>query len=259
MELTFNKNIVDNYKSNTQKARIITETWMVENMYCPICGNPSIEHFRANKPVADFFCPCCNSEYELKSSKRKKESFQRIIPNGAYSTLIKRIESFNNPHLFVMAHYGSNVHNLIMIPNFFFIPDIVIKRPPLGENARRHGWEGSNINLGMIPDFAKIPIIKNLEIIPIHKVLSQYNHLNDLQFKSLDARGWIIDTMRCLEKIPGKEFKLEDVYKFETELKQKYPNNNFIKEKLRQQLQILRNKGIIEFISRGCYKKVIHE
>ena len=33
-------------------------------------------------------------------------------------------------------------------------------------------------------------------------------------------------------------------------------NNNFIKDKISQQLQLLRDKGIIEFVGRGNYKKV---
>ena len=32
-------------------------------------------------------------------------------------------------------------------------------------------------------------------------------------------------------------------------------NNNFIKDKIRQQLQVLRDKGMIDFMSRGKYKK----
>lgn len=46
------------------------------------------------------------------------------------------------------------------------------------------------------------------------------------------------------------------MYAFEDKLKIKYPNNNFIKDKIRQQLQILRDKGIIEFTGRGIYKKL---
>jgi type II restriction enzyme len=43
---------------------------------------------------------------------------------------------------------------------------------------------------------------------------------------------------------------------FENHFKEKYPNNNFIKDKIRQQLQQLRDKGIIEFIGNGKYKKM---
>ena len=46
------------------------------------------------------------------------------------------------------------------------------------------------------------------------------------------------------------------MYSFEKYLKEKYPNNNFIKDKIRQQLQFLRDKGLIEFKSRGTYKKI---
>ena len=69
-------------------------------------------------------------------------------------------------------------------------------------------------------------------------------------------KGWIIDIMNCIDNIDSDTFKLSDVYKFESQLKLKYPNNNFIKDKIRQQLQFLRDKGIIEFKSRGTYKKI---
>ncbi|MEZ4900588.1 MAG: hypothetical protein R2822_01915 [Spirosomataceae bacterium] len=73
--------------------------------------------------------------------------------------------------------------------------------------------------------------------------------------KSNDERGWILDIMNCIDLIPNEKFTLNDIYKFENTLKMKHPQNNFIKDKIRQQLQLLRDKGIIEFISRGCYKK----
>jgi type II restriction enzyme len=65
--------------------------------------------------------------------------------------------------------------------------------------------------------------------------------------------------MLCVDSIPKDVFNLDDVYKFEKKLKLKYPNNNFIKDKIRQQLQLLRDKGIIEFMSRGNYKKLKNE
>ena len=45
-------------------------------------------------------------------------------------------------------------------------------------------------------------------------------------------------------------------YKFEKSLQQSYPNNRFIKEKIRQQLQVLRNRGLIKFLGRGNYQKI---
>jgi len=48
--------------------------------------------------------------------------------------------------------------------------------------------------------------------------------------------------MKCIEKLNKKDFTLQEMYNFEAILKQKYPNNNFIKDKIRQQLQFLRDK-----------------
>jgi type II restriction enzyme len=50
------------------------------------------------------------------------------------------------------------------------------------------------------------------------------------------------------------EFDLSDVYAFEDELRVLYPNNNHIKQKIRQQLQVLRNQGYLDFTSRGHYR-----
>lgn len=46
------------------------------------------------------------------------------------------------------------------------------------------------------------------------------------------------------------------MYAFAEELKIKHPNNNNIEAKIRQQLQLLRDKGFVDFSSRGNYKKL---
>jgi type II restriction enzyme len=63
--------------------------------------------------------------------------------------------------------------------------------------------------------------------------------------------------MNCIDRIGKKEFSLDEMYNFEKELKIKHLENNFIKDKLRQQLQVLRDKGYLEFIARGKYKLAI--
>lgn len=60
--------------------------------------------------------------------------------------------------------------------------------------------------------------------------------------------------MRCVEKIGKNEFTLEDVYRFENELSILHPENKHIRDKIRQQLQILRDKGYLDFVSRGYYR-----
>jgi type II restriction enzyme len=58
----------------------------------------------------------------------------------------------------------------------------------------------------------------------------------------------------CVEKIKNKEFSLDEVYAFEEVLKAKHPANNNVRAKIRQQLQYLRDKGVIEFLGRGRYR-----
>jgi type II restriction enzyme len=44
------------------------------------------------------------------------------------------------------------------------------------------------------------------------------------------------------------------VYSFERELAAIYPGNHNIRAKVRQQLQVLRNAGFIEFLGNGSYR-----
>ena len=71
--------------------------------------------------------------------------------------------------------------------------------------------------------------------------------------KEAVAKGWLLDVMTCIDKIGKHEFFLDDMYKFESELKLLHPENRHIKDKIRQQLQFLRDKGYLDFISRGHY------
>ena len=64
-----------------------------------------------------------------------------------------------------------------------------------------------------------------------------------------------MDTLHLVERL-DETFTLNQMYAFVEELKQKHPDNNHIFDKIRQQLQFLRDKGIIEFKGRGIYKKI---
>ena len=61
------------------------------------------------------------------------------------------------------------------------------------------------------------------------------------------------DELRGLDR--EKEFSLSEVYAFEDRLRAIYPNNRFVRQKIRQQLQVLRDHGYLDFVSPGNYRK----
>ena len=256
MDLYFDQDIAKEYTSRSQAARVLTEEWAKVNMYCPRCGNPRLTHFENNRKVADFYCDECKNEYELKS---KRGPIGRKIADGAYETFIQRITSNNNPDFFVLSYDSDNlcVDNLCIVPKHFFTPAIVEKRKPLSSNARRAGWIGCNILFDEVPQQGKISIIQDRVIVKKDTVIANVDQSSRLATSNVDARGWLLDILNCINRIPSEVFSLEDVYRFDAELKIRHPQNNNIHPKIRQQLQVLRNKGYLEFIERGLYRKKV--
>lgn len=255
MDLQMDVALTREYHSAAQQVRVITEDWVNKNVYCPYCGNMRVEHYENNKPVADFYCAKCEEDYELKS---KKEDWGKKIVDGEYQTMISRIMSLHNPNFFFMR-YDKNayrVKDLFMVPRYFFSPEIIEKRKPLSPNARRAGWTGCNILIRRIPPEGRIAIIENEIETPVEDVIAKVNKTGFIKKYKLDARGWILDVLNCINMIDSAKFSLDQVYQFELYLSQKHPENHHIKDKIRQQLQVLRDKGIIEFNGRGVYTKV---
>lgn len=253
MNLQFDIKLANKYNSNSQIARVLTENWVLNNSYCPSCGELPLNEFENNRPVADFYCKKCNEEFELKSKKGKLST---IINDGAYESMIKRITSDTNPNFFFLTYDKNTVNNFLVIPKQFFTPEIIIKRKPLSITAKRAGWVGCNIDISKVPESGRIFIVENSKIIEQEKVQIKLKSTGFLRSKSLEARGWILDILNCVEEIKKQSFTLDELYAFENKLKIKYPNNNHIKDKIRQQLQFLRDKGLIEFNGRGNYKKI---
>ncbi len=257
MNLFLNLKLAERYSNKSQIVRIVTENWVLDNSYCPRCGDKPLNEFENNRPVADFYCKNCLEEFELKS---KRGNFPNKITYGVFSTMIERINSENNPNFFFLTYFPNwTIDNFLIIPKQFITEELIIKRPPLSPHARRAGWVGCNINISKLAEAGKVYLIKNSKVIDPEIVKLNFNRTLFLRQKSKDFKGWILDIMRCIDEIKTNVFKLEDVYKFEDKLKLKHPNNKFIKDKIRQQLQFLRDKGIIEFVGRGKYKKVKHE
>src|ERR1700690_4006989 len=144
MELRLPAEVGEGYSSSSQRIRVLTEYWVNRSAFCPNCGSV-LNRFDNNKPVADFYCQNCAEEYELKS---KNGVLGKKIVDGAYSTMIERLTSDNNPNFFFLTYEKSTleIRNFLTIPKYFFIPSIIEKRKALNATARRAGWIGCNID-----------------------------------------------------------------------------------------------------------------
>jgi len=254
MDLLFNSKLADEYTSSSQKTRVLTEDWVDRQAYCPNCGYSNIDKYVNNKPVADFFCSNCKEDYELKS---KKDFIGTKIVDGAYRTMIERLQSTNNPNFFLLNYdlHDFSVLNFLVIPKHFFVPDIIEERAALSQTARRAGWIGCNILLQSIPQTGKIFFVKNKQIEPKENVIANWQKTLFLrEEKEISAKGWLLDIMRCVDTLGKKEFTLNEIYYFESELSRLHPKNRHIKDKIRQQLQFLRDKGYLDFVTRGSYR-----
>jgi type II restriction enzyme len=171
MKLSFNTKLAEGYSSNSQIARILTENWVLNNAYCPSCGDLPLNGFENNRPVADFYCKKCSEEFELKSKSGK---ISNTITDGAYSTMIERINSENIPNFFFLTYTKNwSVSDFLIIPKQFFTEEIIIKRPPLSSTARRAGWVGCNIDISKVAESGKVFLVRNTEIID-RKVVNQF-------------------------------------------------------------------------------------
>ena len=253
MKLTLPFEVAQNYSNPSQQIRVMTEYWVSSSIFCPNCGN-QLSDFENNAPVADFYCKACREEYELKS---KGGAIGKKIVDGAYGTMIKRLSSNNNPNFFFLTYDRETfrVKDFLTIPKYFFIESIIEKRKSLAPTARRAGWVGCNIVIHSIPEFGKIFYVRKGVKKSKDEILSKWSKTNFVKTTSdLDAKGWLFDVLLCIDQLKKREFSLDDVYAFEPILKAKHPSNNNVKAKIRQQLQFLRNKGILEFKGSGQYK-----
>lgn len=241
------------YSSGSQNARAWTERWVKDWIYCPNCGSPKINQFPANQPVADFVCPSCAEEFELKS---QKTAFGMKVVDGAFRTMCERLAASNNPNLLLLNYDLANlsVKNAFIVPKHFFVREIIEERNPLAATARRAGWVGCNILLSQIPPSGKIFFVRDGQPQAKEAVLAEWKRTLFLRDEGIEARGWLVEVMKCVESIGKREFDLDDVYVFEAQLSELYPNNRHVRQKIRQQLQVLRDHGYLDFVSRGYYR-----
>ncbi len=255
VDLFLDSTLALGFTSRAQIARAVSETWVADNLYCPSCSSDALEPTKPGTKVVDFHCPSCREPFQLKS---QSHPFRSRVLDSAYGPMIQSIENSTAPS-FLFLHYRRRdwvVHDLFFVPRHFLSLSLIEKRPPLRPTARRAGWVGCNILLAALPLDARIDAVRNGIDLPREDVRKAWRTFSFLQDVAPESRGWMADVLACVREIREPEFTLNDVYGFEARLRDMHKDNRNVRPKIRQQLQVLRDRGILEFLGRGKYRAV---
>ncbi len=258
MNLQLDPSVADQFLSPSQVARLITEDWASRNLFCIACPSTRIAAEPANTPVRDYRCPECDADFQLKS---KHGRFGQVVANSAYAQKLAAIRAGAVPHYVFLEYSRSTwtVDRLFVVPSFFISPAVIQRRPPLKQTARRRGWVGSNILLGQLPAEGRISVVDNGLVRDPADVRRDWQKFDFLGSDVRASGGWGAQTFNCVKTIHAESgeqtFTLQDFYsRFEAELSALNPDNHNIRAKIRQQLQVLRDGGVIRFLGSGSYR-----
>ncbi len=84
----YQKEVFEKYHSKSQIARVLTENWFKEEMYCPACLNEELSKNPNNTKVTDFCCNNCANCFQLKS---QTSMFHHKAMDGAFNPMFNAI------------------------------------------------------------------------------------------------------------------------------------------------------------------------
>jgi len=251
MQLTCDLSVASSYTSPAQRARVISECWFASNSYCLACDSNFLQRLSPNTIATDFSCPNCQHCYELKTFLRRP---RKSLVDGAYATLMHRISSGSAPTLCLLERNPSwQIQSLTAVHSSFLTPWVIEERPPLGAHARRAGWIGCNIRLDRIPPDGEVKLIEGGIVFPKVEIRRRFQRFLPLANLPVEKRGWTTLTLKVARTLGSRAFSLGDLYAKEAEFVAAYPRNRHVREKIRQQLQVLRDLGVLSFKGKGRY------
>jgi len=256
MELKCNPSLADRLTRNTQRARVISEAWFATEGYCLNCDSERLKATTAGTIARDFECRVCGQPYELKSAAK---AHTRIVQDGGFDSMMRRIRAQEAPALMLM-HYSPSwsVQRLVAVHPVFLTQVVVRKRakPHIRPGTKQEYWM-CDLDLTRIPSDGKIVVVDNAKVRPEAEVRKAFRDSMRFAEIPLAKRGWTGLVLAAVRKIGKMEFTLEDVYKYEETMHAAYPQNSHVRPKIRQQLQVLRDLGYVEFLERGVYRVLL--
>lgn len=254
MILQFPKETEEKFVTSAQKVKAQAKEWFLKNAYCPECSG-GLDAVADEEEMGLYECEKCKKTYIFRPLKEISDKFL----GGSYSFYAKAMDKGTFPSFFLLS-YDENleVTNLLFIPSYYIVKDMIKKRKPLGKDSRKPGWEGTTIVITDVPEAGKIWIIKDKNVIDKKEVSEKikktefFNNYRNTKFKN-----WTFMVMKALENLEKEEFTVNDLCDLEKSVKRKFPGNTPLKIKasIRQKLQMLRDYGYIEFLGEGIYRK----
>jgi type II restriction enzyme len=241
------------YKSGAQRTRVISEHWAGSNLYCPCCPSDSLDSLPNNREAIDYACSSCQSVFQLKSCKA---TFGKRIVDGSFAAMRRAILAGSTPNLVTLRYdpFCWEVRELILLPHFAFTLSCIQERVPLRVTARRAGWVGCNILLCNIPVDVRISMVAGGKVVRPSEVRRRFRSMQPLKDIKPVQRGWTLDVLNVVRRIGKQQFSLTEIYDYAGELENLHPNNHHIHDKIRQQLQVLRDLGFLNFSGQGKYQ-----
>jgi hypothetical protein len=101
MYLSMTGSLATAYSSGAQRARVVTEAWGAQNLFCPNCSLPKLTWLEPGHPASDYSCPRCGFWYQLKSQKTR---IGKSITDGAYAAMMEAIKRDRAPSYFFLQY-----------------------------------------------------------------------------------------------------------------------------------------------------------
>lgn len=221
-------------KSINTKIEIIT-SFKLMNIYSGSLDISAIERIIDNNGVVKNF-------HKLHSKIYLFDDEKAIISSG----------NLTNGGLLSNFEYG------ILINEISFVSQVVSDYNFLSNHENTGEINKSNVDdvrkiLSSIPQ-TENTYLRNLELETPEEKYDILNIPRDIIMSSLN--GWKLEVFKCASLIEKQSFSLSEINQFENHLKEIFPNNFHILDKIRQQLQYLRDLGLLEFMGNGIYKKL---
>lgn len=233
---------------------MVSEAWLAANGYCLACDSDYLARSIANTRCTDFSCIDCGQLYELKTFHRRPIT---SLIDGAYAALMTRIMSGSAPALFLLQRNAAwRIEALTLIHPLFLTPPVIERRPPLSPSAVRAGWIGCKIRLDRIGPDGEVILFNEGRETARSEARKQFRRYLPLSNLPASDRGWTVLTLSVIRALTSKTFSLTELYRREEIFMASYPKNHHVRAKIRQQLQVLRDLGVIRFDGKGAYTLV---